>query len=1206
MRPGDPVHAVGHDLAAAADVIEVTVNFDQADIGYLSVDIVTQHAVIVLYDAILVRSTRNELALCVKGIGSFLHQTVHSGAVVGLVHDQLALAVGIVVIITNLDHACRSLDAVDIVEEVFAILQDPVLAGVLVVQNDAVFIEVVAPLRKRKAIGLMEPAILAVQHSALHCCREVQAFTLLQILLDCEVIIVDLAILLDNALQTGFFFEDAAVEPIGIRSDAVNTGNIALEYAFRIKDTAGFFRCSIGDQRRDSGSYVSSFGVQIVDITVNARPTGLLQFTVLVVLLAVHIRKPAVPELPLCIQRHISGQFKNCALIGIGGSAAICGSVPADELVVLTGKGVGIQGSIHTDFKALRLHTAFAAVGIEGDGVEHTGSCRVLCRISGILFSNHNLRAPAGEGVAVVVVRILIRTVLEGRHGALQIIFLSYDLAINYPSDMCAGLRNFRALFQQFIADSAVCVTGVTGCRKRCFDRIANLRLVAGRRDYLLFNKHFPANITVLALGQTRFRTGRSLCLVNDFGVTLGRNLGLCNDNLIADRAVLALGQTSLRAGRSLCCIDYFCVAGRRDFFHTGEDCLTNGALRTGFMASLGAGSGLFRNFNRSMSSCVDCFGPGCIANCAGVGLDTGVLTGRRGRDLALIPAVALGGNLFLRNKNFVADGTVLTLSLAGFRAGRLNGSINDLGMALSLNGLALGDFFAADGADRITGVAVLGAGGILLVNHLGERMIVLPLSIKSGVLGQINSRAIRIGVTSTIGRRIPVQEVVAFTGKRVCVQCGIRLCIYGLWGHRAFDRVFRTSIGFKGNRQLRRLFAAPNAIDIVDNIASVCGRSFRIGSVGVMQLGSGDGDSHRTAARVILIGCGRRAGCALLNVLAGAVAGADIRTTPGGIDSTNSCYTAVHIHLGIDQIVVRTVICLARRIGHGLKLAGAPDKVVGVPLIAVIEIDILPVCNRQASALGNIDLNARQQSCILIDGHIAGLNIDGNVVGDRQYVACRVDIHACKRQRQRVQCRLAVYCEYKTICLFIVILGKATGFHFEHTGVANEINSSSICGAHCINAAINLFIGAGIQRQGNFDVLYEVLRKWEHPMAHAGRCAAAAEVCNLIEFIHRSARFRQNRAAAGDKAPCIEITAVLDCNGAVIRHFDIAVIANGTSLLTAASSIISAAQADGAIDGDRSAFAHRQRSERLRSCGCANCRRSIRIQRSRLIKRNQ
>ena len=804
-------------LAAGADIVVAVVDFNQTRVGQYAIHIVVEAAVF-CHNAILGRIRLNHFPFFVKCICAFGEETIHTGAIIGLINHQFAIALGIIIVIAYLNQSHVNFNSVNVVILNAVVFCNPVLAGVLVVQNDAVFIEVVAPLRKCKAIGLMEPAILAVQHSTLYCSRECQALTLLQILLDCEVIIVDLAVLLDNALQTGFFFDDAAVEPIGVFSDAVNAGNVALEYAFRIKDAACGFSCSIGDQRRDTGSRVSSFGVQIVGIAVNDRPTSFLQLAILVVQLAVHIRKPAVPELPLCIQRHIAGQRKDRARIGIGSAAAIGGGVPVDELVALTGEGVGIQGSVHTDFKALRLHTAFAAVGIEGDGVEHTGGFRVLCRISSILLGNNDLRTPASEGVAVAVVRCLICAALEGRHGALQIIFLCCDLAINHPSDMCAGLGNFLALFQQLLADRAIGVAGVTGHCKRCFDRIADLLLVADSRDHFLFNNDFAANITVLALGQTRFRTGRSLCLVNDFGVTLGRNLGLCNDNLIADGAVLALslagfgagrinsrindlgmalgrdfflgneysiadgavlafGQTSLSAGWSLCFIDYFCVAGRGDLFHTGEDRITNGALRTGRMTSLGAGSGLFRNFNRGMPGCVDRFGLGCIANCAGVGLDTGILTGRRGRDLALIPAVALGGDLFLRfdhrsadraagtvrqagigagrflarngfflvagrgnhflrNENFIADGAVLTLSLAGFRAGRLNGSINGLDMALSLNGLALGDFFAADGADRIAGVAVLGAGGILLVDHLGERMVVLPLGIKSGVLG--------------------------------------------------------------------------------------------------------------------------------------------------------------------------------------------------------------------------------------------------------------------------------------------------------------------------------------------------------------------------------------------------------------------------------------------------------------------------------------
>ena len=285
-------------------------------------------------------------------------------------------------------------------------------------------------------------------------------FTSLTIL--AKVIVINLAIFFDNALQAGFFFDDAAVEPIGIISDAVNTGNVALEYALSVKDAACFFRCSIGDQRRDSGSCVSGFGVQIVGIAVNDCPACLLQLAVLVVLPAVHIRKPAVPELPLGIKSDILG-YGNRSAVFIHCASAIGIRVPTDEIVALTGKGVGIQGSVHTDFKALRLHTALAAVGIEGDGVELTGSCRVLCRINDILFSNHNLRAPAGEGVAVVLVRSLICAALEGRHGALQTIFLIYDLTINYPSDMCASLRNFLALFQQFLADRAVGVAGVTG-----------------------------------------------------------------------------------------------------------------------------------------------------------------------------------------------------------------------------------------------------------------------------------------------------------------------------------------------------------------------------------------------------------------------------------------------------------------------------------------------------------------------------------------------------------------------------------------------------------------------------------------------------------------------------------------------------------------------------------------------------------------------
>ena len=174
---------------------------------------------------------------------------------------------------------------------------------------------------------------------------------------------------------------------------------------------------------------------------------------------------------------------------------------------------------------------------------------------------------------------------------------------------MCAGLGGFLTLFQQLIADRAIGVAGVTGRRKRCFDRIANLWLVAGSREYFLLLDNFVTNRAVRTLGQARLGAGRGLCRVNHFGMALGGDFFLCNDDLfangavlalsfagfgagrlnsrindlgmslggdhflcneysIADGAVLAFGQTCLRAGRGFGRVDHFRVTGRGELFH--------------------------------------------------------------------------------------------------------------------------------------------------------------------------------------------------------------------------------------------------------------------------------------------------------------------------------------------------------------------------------------------------------------------------------------------------------------------------------------------------------------------------------------------------------------------------------------------------------------------------------------------------------------
>ena len=461
-----------------------------------------------------------------------------------------------------------------------------------------------------------------------------------------------------------------------------------------------------------------------------------------------------------------------------------------------------------------------------------------------------------------------------------------------------------------------------------------------------LCNDHFIADGAVLAFGLAGCSAGSLDCQVDDLGVALGGNLGLCNDHFVANRAMLTLGLAGFGAGRLDPCVNDLGVALGWNLCLCNDDLIADGAVLALSLAGFGAsrlnsrindlgmalGRNIFLRFdNRSADRAADAI------------RQTRFGAGRRLAHNGLL-SVAGRGNHFLRNENFVADGAVLALGLAGLGAGRLDPCVNDLGMALCTDHFALGDLLAADGADGVAGVAVLGAGGILLVDHLGERMVVLPLGVKSGVLGQINSRTIRIGGTGAVSRRIPVREVVAFTGEGVCIQRRVRLFGHGLRKHRTLDRVFRASVGLKGNCELLRLFAAPNAIDIVDGVASLGVLRFGVRAVGVVQLGSGDGDSHLTAARIILIGFGSRARCALLNVLASAIAGADIRTALGGVDGANSRYAAVYINLSVFKVCICAVVHLARRIRHGLKLAGAPDKVIAVPLIAVVNIYIFAI----------------------------------------------------------------------------------------------------------------------------------------------------------------------------------------------------------------------------------------------------------------------
>ena len=337
-------------------------------------------------------------------------------------------------------------------------------------------------------------------------------------------------------------------------------------------------------------------------------------------------------------------------------------------------------------------------------------------------------------------------------------------------------------------------------------------------------------------------RSGRDLALIPT--VALGRDFFLGNEYSIADGAVLAFGQTSLSAGWSLCCIDYFCVAGRRDFFHTGENRITNGALRTGCMTSLGAGCGLLGNFNGSMTGSSDCFCFGFIANRAGVGLDTGIFTSRSGRDLALIPTVALGGDHFLGNEDFVADRAVLTLGQTRLGAGRSLCCIDYFCVAGRFDFSRLGRSAAITLASALF-FALFRAGRGNRYCPFAPVMTKLPNYLRLGFATNLTSKFPDTG-DCTGGLNLYHALVPAVSqGGNVHVAANFLparsadgfSCATGLGtGGRLRTGGYRNNLVFMP-------YAIVDGLIVFDSCPSCSVLRLGVGAVGVVQLGGGDGD---------------------------------------------------------------------------------------------------------------------------------------------------------------------------------------------------------------------------------------------------------------------------------------------------------------------------------------------------------------------------
>ena len=186
---------------------------------------------------------------------------------------------------------------------------------------------------------------------------------------------------------------------------------------------------------------------------------------------------------------------------------------------------------------------------------------------------------------------------------------------------------------------------------------------------------------------------------------------------------MFAFGLAGCGAGSFNGFVDHLGMTRSRNLFNSGDRCAANRAFDARRMTGFRAGGRLFSNINRRMTGCIKHFGLGFAANSTSVSLDTGIAAGRGSRNYALVPAVTLRRNFFLRYKHFIANRAMFAFGLAGCGAGRLDCRVDDLGVSLGGNSRAGAYFLAAILAVGVAGVAGLGAGCFLGITKFCVRM---------------------------------------------------------------------------------------------------------------------------------------------------------------------------------------------------------------------------------------------------------------------------------------------------------------------------------------------------------------------------------------------------------------------------------------------------------------------------------------------------
>ena len=509
--------------------------------------------------------------------------------------NHLAIRPDVVIAAVDLDQTGIIANAIPVVVQAIVLLHDAVLAGILDfgINHPAVLGKLITPLT-HQTVGLGDPVAAAVNHLAARPDIVVAAVNLNQTgIMQCTVQVV---------VQTVVLCNDTVLE-LSVCIKAIRTlREAAVAHPFAIVglvDDQRTIRLGVIETAiKFEHTHVNTDTVDVVVLDAAFLDNAVLELLVMgnhAVFIEVvpPLRQQPVglfrrdPEVLTAIRQHI--------LHSLAVHIKVVVQIVTVRILHLCKALVPYMPTVFQPIRAV----VFLAQTVLADRSE-------LRDIDGIFAYGSKLLIPTLELVTVVLILVLLR-ILAGilGNGSLKNRISAQDTTILVlPSDSDSGLGNLRALLDQFIADRAVGVAGVTGRCERRLDLITEFLRVPLRGNLFLCNKNLVADGAVLALCLAGFGAGGGDCRVDDLSVSLGRNDLLCNDDLIADRAVLALGLAGRGAGGGDCRVDDLGVSLRVNHFLSNKNLVADRAVFAFGQSGFRAGGGDCRVGDLGVSRC--------------------------------------------------------------------------------------------------------------------------------------------------------------------------------------------------------------------------------------------------------------------------------------------------------------------------------------------------------------------------------------------------------------------------------------------------------------------------------------------------------------------------------------------------------------------------------------------------------------------------